>query len=226
MNPFFAQVQWSRAQSAARAKPRGWAEKGGMVVTLEEVIKAAQELYPELNMSLSAARTWVARKLIPAPEIESKGRGKGTQANYSEDTPAQMAAAAYTAAQGYTQKQIALARRIVLEGMPTEGELMTAVACMLGGGVNFFYDPKYMSAPTREALAICGATSTYGYVLALALEHCTVTDKWPANGFVKWFDVEGREFIKYDTVVLGPSFQDWLEAPLPDGSIPYSTEEG
>ncbi len=89
-------------------------------MTLQEAIARAQELYPELKISLTAARTWVARKLIPAPGIESLGQGKGTKAHYPEDTPAQMAVVGYMMGLGYRQVQIAQARQIVLEGAPVD----------------------------------------------------------------------------------------------------------
>ncbi len=87
-------------------------------MTLQEAIARAQELYPELRLSLAAARKWVARSLIPNPSIESMGQGRGSRAHYPEDTPAQMAVVGYMMALGYTQKQIAQARQIVLEGAP------------------------------------------------------------------------------------------------------------
>jgi len=66
----------------------------GDSLTLDEVIARAYELYPNRIVTPTAARTWVARDILPAPMIQSFGRGKGTRAHYPVDTVAQMATVA------------------------------------------------------------------------------------------------------------------------------------
>ena len=87
-------------------------------MTMEEVIEKAKEVYPDLALKPASARTWTKRGLIPSPVIESLGRSRGTQAHYPNDSPAQMATAAYLQELGYTQKQIAQAREWILNGIP------------------------------------------------------------------------------------------------------------
>ncbi|WP_461367298.1 hypothetical protein [Candidatus Darwinibacter acetoxidans] len=87
-------------------------------MTMKEVIEKAKEVYPDLALKPASARTWTKRGLIPSPVIESLGRSRGTQAHYPNDSPAQMATAAYLQELGYTQKQIAQAREWILNGIP------------------------------------------------------------------------------------------------------------
>ena len=62
-----------RELAKARTKARGrvpWAYHNGRVevvpVTLQEVIDAARRVYPELEVSLQAARKWISRRLLDA----------------------------------------------------------------------------------------------------------------------------------------------------------------
>jgi len=80
-------------------------------VTMQEVIERAKQLYPELKLKPASARSWTLNELIPAPTIESLGRGRGVRAHYPVDSAAQMATAGYLQDQGFRQKQIAQARR-------------------------------------------------------------------------------------------------------------------
>lgn len=87
-------------------------------MTLQEAIEQAKRLYPDLTLKPVTARKWTERGLLPSPTIESLGGTGGTRAHYPEDTPAQMAVAAYMMALRYTQKEIAQARQVVLEDAP------------------------------------------------------------------------------------------------------------
>ena len=89
-------------------------------MTIEEAIKQARALYPDLIIKPATAYKWTERGLLPSPDVRSLGGRQGTKAEYSDDWPAQLAAAAFTTSQGYTQKQVAQARRIVLEGVPVD----------------------------------------------------------------------------------------------------------
>ena len=90
-------------------------------MTIEEAIEAARKLYPDLSIKPATARKWIEGSLLPNPEkVERLGGRLGNRAHYSDDLSAQIAAAAFTTSQGYTQKQVAQARRIVLEGVPVD----------------------------------------------------------------------------------------------------------
>lgn len=114
-----------RELAKARTKARGrvpWAYHNGRVevvpVTLQEVIEQAQGVYPELEVSLPAARKWIARGLLDAAKISGCGQGLGTRADYPADAGPQMATAAYLQALRYRQAEIAQARTWYLEGIP------------------------------------------------------------------------------------------------------------
>lgn len=144
-------------------------------VTLEEAIKRAQALYPARTVTPTAARKWVGRNMLPSPEIESFGRGRGTRAHYPADTPAQMATAAYLMELRYTQGEIAQARRVVLEGVPLEGLMVDVVALLETGKV----PGKPMRIPPAEAAAIAEAVQRYAMTLATARSGQDVTRPLP-----------------------------------------------
>ena len=89
-------------------------------VTLQEVIEEARRLYPDLSIKPATARKWIERSLLPNPTVEARGGRQGNRAHYPDDSPAQMAVAAHLQDSGFTQRQIAQARRIVLEGVPVD----------------------------------------------------------------------------------------------------------
>jgi len=72
------------------------------------------------------ARKWTERGLLDRPEIQHLGGTQGNRAHYSVDAAAQMATAGYMMELGYTQKQIAMSRRIVLEKMSMEDAIRIA----------------------------------------------------------------------------------------------------
>lgn len=100
-------------------------------MTLKEAVEEARRLYPDLKLKATSARMWTARGLIPGPEkVESLGGSKGTVADYPEETPAQIAAAAWLQDHGRaTQAEIAAARRFVVlnNGWATDDEAKSLI---------------------------------------------------------------------------------------------------
>ena len=198
--------EYGRQHAPAKGKrhtPVSWRvteERGGVAgVTLEEVINRARALYPDLKLSQAAARTWVARDLLPEPDIEYLGQGKGTRAHYSDGSPAQMAAAAFTASQGYTQKQIAQARRVVLEGVPLEG-LMVDVAALLETGR---VPGESVRIPPARVAAIAEAVQRYAIALATARSGRNVTRPLPACLHKRRWTEDGKPMFSYFASALG-----------------------
>ncbi len=130
-------------------------------VTLEEAIKQARALYPDLIIKPATAYKWTERGLLPSPDVRSLGGRQGTKAEYSDDWPAQLAAAAFAAARGYKQREIAQARALVLQGLrPDSPELEKAFAVLTGERDVFEVDNK--------ARRIALAALTYAKALARA----------------------------------------------------------
>ena len=108
-----------------------WAYHDGRVevvpVTLQEVIEAARALYPDLGeLNPATARTWAKRGMWPrALKQVGQGQGKGRVGDYPEESPAQLATAAFLK-QGlkrkFTDAQIAWARQFWLNGGEARGE--------------------------------------------------------------------------------------------------------
>lgn len=92
-------------------------------MTLPEVIEQARALYPEMGeLHPETARTWAKRDMWPrALKQVGQGQGKGRVGIYPDDSPAELATAAYLMALRYTQAEISTARMWYLEGIP-EGE--------------------------------------------------------------------------------------------------------
>jgi hypothetical protein len=163
-----------RELAKARTKARGrvpWAYHNGRVevvpVTLQEVIDAARRVYPELEVSLPAARKWISRRLLDAAKISGRGQGLGTRADYPADAGPQMATAAYLMALRYTQGEIAQARQWYLEGIP-EGE---PVAQALIGG-------QALERRERDKLQCLRL-----YARSLILHRCGMGAIWPFGEF-------------------------------------------
>jgi hypothetical protein len=89
-------------------------------VTLEEVLEQARALYPEMGeLNPETARTWAKRDMWPrALKQVGQGQGKGRVGIYPDDSPAELATAAYLQALRYRQAEIAQARTWYLEGIP------------------------------------------------------------------------------------------------------------
>ena len=130
-------------------------------MTLEEAIKQARALYPDLIIKPATVYKWTERGLLPSPDVRSLGGRQGTKAEYSDDWPAQLAAAAFAAARGYKQREIAQARALVLQGLrPDSPELEKAFAVLTGERDVFEVDNK--------ARRIALAALTYAKALARA----------------------------------------------------------
>ena len=140
-------------------------------LTLDEVIARAYELYPNRIVTPTAARTWVARDMLPAPTIQSFGRGKGTRAHYPVDTVAQMATAAAMMDLGYTQREIAQARQVVVDGVPVDD--MPDVVALLESGQEIH--------DNLAVVRIAEAVRRYALTLATARAGRNVTR--PLSGF-------------------------------------------
>lgn len=181
-------------------------------VTLEEAIEAARTLYPDLTLKATSARMWTARGLLPNPEkVERLGGRLGNRAHYSDDLSAQIAAAAFTTSQGYTQKQVAQARRVVLEGVPVDDDLIRDVIRILTHNA----DPDFV--PSKEALELAGAIQRYAVALAMARGGRPVNRRWGQLVSIKHGkDVTGRETFTYYVSLPGLYWDSRVEGKQPD----------
>ena len=155
--------------------------KEGTGVTMEDVIERARELYPDLTLNPVTARKWTERGLLPSPDVQHRGGTQGNRADYPIDAAAQMATAGYLQDQGFRQKQIALARKIVLEGVPVEGDLMRDVVALLDTGRLEADGPNVFRLPSAEVAGIAKAVHAYAFALATARAGRNVTR--PLSGF-------------------------------------------
>lgn len=200
-------------------------------MTLEQVIAEAQRLYPDLKLKPSSARMWTARGLIPSPSRHSLGRSKGTQADYPDGAPAQVAAAALLQEMQFTQAQIALARSWVLDGIPlsegvsealheakrdpqqchpaqalhADNSVADQVAAVLSGVLNEAH------SPAARQMERC--VRLYARKLAMAMGDIPVT----ASGFGEWIEVklEARRLL-YIVSVPGAYFDPRHADRAPD----------
>ena len=178
--------------------------EGDNSMTLQEVITKAQALYPELRLSLAAARKWVARSLIPNPSIESLGQGKGSSAHYPKDSAAQMAVVGYMMSLGYKQAQIAQARQIVLEGALVDNDLMRDVVSLLTLREETSNEGTATRLPSPEANELALAVQYYAKAIALARTGKTVDCLWPTHTHTQTdYDEEGNETFTYYVSLLG-----------------------
>ena len=163
-------TEYGRQHAPARAKrrhgrvPSRWHDGRVEVVqvTLREVVEEARKLYPDLTLKATSARTWTARGLLPEPEkVEHLGGRQGNRAHYPDDSPAQMAVAAHLQDSGFTQRQIAQARTIVLEDVTVNNPELEDLRDVLAGRKQ----PEDVNKETRkQAEAVRG----YAYFFALA----------------------------------------------------------
>ena len=159
---------WGWENAKARTKARGrvpWRYYCRRVevaaVTLEEAIKQARVLYPDLIIKPATVYKWTERGLLPSPDVRSLGGRQGTKAEYSDDWPAQMAVAAHLQDSGFTQRQIAQARTIVLEDVTVDSPELEDLRDVLAGRKQ----PEDVNKATRkQAEAVRG----YAYFVALA----------------------------------------------------------
>ena len=107
-----------------------WAYHDGRVevvpVTLQEVIVRARALYPDLGeLNPATARTWAKRDMWPrALKQVGQGQGKGRVGDYPEESPAELAVAAflkYGLKRRFKDADIARARLFWLSGAKAQG---------------------------------------------------------------------------------------------------------
>ena len=174
MGAFAEQVVWAHTLSKAHqkrgehGKPEpasaiGWGARG---LELGDALQKAQELYGELELPITPAnaRQWVYDGLLPKPSKKGRGRGGGIAVYYPDDFPAQAVAAALTLAKGHTRRETALARRVVLEGVPTASDFMQGVTEAL---VLPLENVTHTLAPPK-ALALASAIRFYAMAIAYA----------------------------------------------------------
>lgn len=179
--------------------------KEGTGVTMEDVIERARELYPDLTLNPVTARKWTERGLLPSPDVQHRGGTQGNRADYPIDAAAQMATAGYLQDQGFRQKQIALARKIVLEGVPVEDDSMRDVVALLKTGRLHEADSNVFRLPTAEVAAIAGAVRAYAVALALARAGRPVEED-PGGGIAyhgHGWDEQGRRTYTYGIGIPG-----------------------
>ncbi len=174
-------------------------------MTMEDVIERAKELYPGLTLNPVTARKWTERGLLDRPEIQHLGGTQGNRAHYSVDAAAQMATAGYLQDQGFRQKQIALARKIVLEGVPVDDDSIRDVVALLKTGRLHEADSNVFRLPTAEVAAIAGAVRAYAVALALARAGRPVEED-PGGGIAyhgHGWDEQGRRTYAYGIGIPG-----------------------
>lgn len=162
-------------------------------VTMEEVITRAKQLYPELKLKPASARSWTLNELIPAPAIESLGRGRGVRAHYPVDAVAQMATVAAMMALGYTQKQIAMARKIVLEGVLVDD--MPDVVALLKSGQEFH--------DNLAVVRMAEAVKRYALTLATARAGRKVTRPLPVYFHKRQWEQDGKQMFSCFASAVG-----------------------
>ena len=96
-------------------------------VTLQEVIEQARALYPGMGeLNPATARTWAKRGMWPrALKQVGQGQGKGRVGDYPEESPAELAVAAflkYGLKRRFKDADIARARQFWLNGGEARGE--------------------------------------------------------------------------------------------------------
>jgi hypothetical protein len=177
--------------------------KEGTGVTMEDVIERARELYPDLTLNPVTARKWTERGLLPSPDVQHRGGTQGNRADYPIDAAAQMATAGYLQDQGFRQKQIALARKIVLEGVPVDDDSMRDVVALLEIGRLEADGPNVFRLPSAEVAGIAKAVHAYAFALATARAGRNVTR--PLSGFFhkRTWEKNGVQMFACFVSVLG-----------------------
>ena len=183
----------------------------GNGVTLQEVIEQATRLYPDLILNPVTARKWTERGLLPTPDVHHRGGTEGNRAHYPVDATAQVAAAGYLQAQGFRQKQIAQARRVVLEGVPVADDLMSDVVRILTNNIS----PDFI--PSKGALELAGAIQRYSLALAMARGGRVVSKPWGhLVGIAHGTDTAGRPTFAYYASIPGLYWDPRIEGKQPD----------
>lgn len=100
-------------------------------MTLEQALEEARKLYPGLKLTPATARVWAHRGLIPKAEAApGQGQGKGRVGDYPEESPAELAVAAFLK-QGLRRRfkdaDIARARQFWLSGGKAQGAEAEAI---------------------------------------------------------------------------------------------------
>jgi len=175
----------------------------GDSLTLDEVIENAKTYYPGLDIKPATVYKWVERGLLPSPTVQSLGGTQGTRAHYPVDAVAQMATAAHMMKPGFKQKEIALARRIVLEGVPVEDEFMRDVVDLLTIGYITSADPNVVRIPSPAALRMAESVRRYALTLATARAGRKVTRPLPACLHKRRWTEDGKPMFSYFASALG-----------------------
>jgi len=166
-------------------------------VTLEEAIKQARVLYPDLIIKPATVYKWTERGLLPSPDVRSLGGRQGTKAEYSDDWPAQMAVAAHLQDSGFTQRQIAQARTIVFENVTINSPELENLRDVLTGRKQ----PGDVNKETRKQAE---AVRDYAYFIALArsgrrLRPSLGSFSYPRHGY----DSKGNPTFSYSISLPG-----------------------
>jgi hypothetical protein len=179
--------------------------KEGTGVTMEDVIERARELYPDLTLNPVTARKWTERGLLPSPDVQHRGGTQGNRADYPIDAAAQMATAGYLQDQGFRQKQIALARKIVLEGVPVDDDSMRDVVALLETGRLEADGPNVFRLPSAEVAGIAKAVHAYAFALATARAGRKVTRALPGYFHKRQWesDQDGKQMFSCFVSALG-----------------------
>lgn len=177
---------------------------------IQEVLEQAKQFYAELPVTPENVKHWVAAGLIPKPTVTQGGKGVGKVADYPEDTPAQLAAAAYVRAQGYSRPTIAQARKIVLEGAPVDDDVMRDV-------VDILTHANPGRVPGKKAMELAGAVQRYSVTLAMARGGRTVSRAWGQLVSIEHGkDVVGRDTFTYYVSLPGLYWDPRVEGKQPD----------
>ncbi len=190
-------------------------------MTREEVIEQARRLYPGLDLAPRDIKHWSYWGLIPKPKRRGLGQGKGMTADYPEDAPAQLAAAAFALSQGYTRTRVSQARRIALGGelaIPLEAWRL--------------HDRAVMTLAAVQTYATALARARAGSVLDSSSLPGSIRHKWelsphttPSGKILYHCSVCGL----YDPAPVKPKFEDrecgpglyadrWEVVPREDGN--------
>ena len=115
MHIFHEQVRY--AQSLIKRRPIGTAGRWRWeLVSPEDVINELEQ--HGVSLSIRTLQRWVKDGLIPEPERGSHGQGRGTWANYPDDTvPQALTVQVLRKAHKLKHDQIADARRVAQEGV-------------------------------------------------------------------------------------------------------------
>jgi len=186
---------------------------------LSDAIMQAQEHYDgDLPVTIENARHWVYDGLLPKPARRGRGRGGGIVADYPEDTPAQILTAVATMHKGYTRKETARARKVVLEGAPLDADYMQGVPDLFDVIVYpSGYEPPL---PSPRARRMADAIRFYAHVLALIRAGRNVTRPLPECLHKRQWEQDGKQMFSYFVSAPGyyidPRGKDDIIGPAAD----------